>query len=367
METSLTVLRPKILERYVAREFLKLQSLSLLTFISIYLIVDFFEKIDRLVRAQLGLIELCQYLFLKIPFALGQVIPPAVLLGVLLTFGLLSRNQETLAIRTCGLDILRLSRPLFMLAGVAVGILLALNLYLIPWSQGRLNLFWDTQVQKKPAPSLLKLEHLWYKGDQAIYNILLFRKDTQTLEGVKIYLFDRQFHLNQIIAAHRARWDGDHWRFYRGFIQTFGPGGVAAGEQFQVCDLKLTERPEDFAALEKKVTEMDMGELSRYVQRLERDGYKSTAYRLEMQSRLALSVTPVILMMLGVGLAIRREQPYLPAVVAVGLGLMFGYWVFFGFSASLGQAERLPVLWAVWFPHLVFAAMALGLLRQVTR
>ncbi len=361
------MLRPRILEEYVAREFLKLQGLSLVTFISIYIIVDFFEKIDRLVKAQLGLLDLCFYLLLKIPFALGQVIPAAVLLGVLLTFGLFSRSHETMAIRTCGIDILRLSRPLFLLTGATMAILLGLNLYVIPWSQSRLNLFWDTQVQKKPPPSLLKLEHFWYKGDQAIYNIVLFRKDRQTLEGVKIYLFDRQFHLSQIIAAREARWVNDHWQFYQGFIQTLGPGGVEPGEQFEQRDMNLTERPADFAALEKKVTEMDWGELRHYVHRLERDGYKSTAYRLELQSRLALAVTPLILMMLGLGLAIRREQPYIPAVVALGLGLMFAYWVIFGFSASLGQAERLPIICAVWFPHAVFAALALGLLRQATR
>jgi lipopolysaccharide export system permease protein len=366
MET-LTALRPRILERYVAREFLKLQALSLVAFISIYIIVDFFEKIDRLVRAQLGLVDLGRYLLLKIPFALGQVLPAAVLLGVLLTFGLLSRSQETLAIRTCGLDILKLSRPIFLLAGAAAVLLLALQLYLIPWSQGRLNLFWETQVQKKPPPSLINLEHFWYKGDQAIYNILLFRKDIQTLEEVKIYLFDRQFHLTEIIAAHRARWHGSFWRFHQGFIQTLGANGVESGETFEERDLVLTERPEDFSALEKKVTEMDLGELYRYVRRLERDGYKSTPYRLELHDRFSLSLTPLILAMMGLGLAIRRGQVYIPVMVTVGLGLMFGYWVFLGFCASLGQAESWPILLAAWFPHLLFGGVAAGLLRHAAR
>lgn len=361
------VFRPRLLERYVGREFLKLMGLCLTAFISIYLIVDFFEKIDRLVRAQLGLGDFCYYFLLKIPFALGQVLPAAVLLGVVLTFGLFSRTHETLAIRASGLDILRLTRPIFLLAGVVALLLLALNAYLIPWSQGRSYLFWETRVQKKPPPGLLNLAQFWYKGDGAIYNIVLFRKDTQTMEGVKIYLFDRQFHLHQIVAANRAQWQGNHWRFYQGFIQHVGAEGAASGETFQERDLKLTERPEDFAALEKKSAEMDLGELSRYVERLERDGYKSTPYRLELQNRLALSLTPLLLAMLGLGLALRREMVHLPGMVALGLGLMFGYWVFFGFCASLGQAGRWPLLWAVWLPHLLFGLLGFGLMRRVTR
>lgn len=359
-------MRPRILERYLAREFLKLVGLSLAVFISIFLIVDFFEKIDRLVQARLGPADLLRFLLLKVPFAMGEVIPPAVMLGVILTFGLMSRRHETMAIRTSGLNILRLTRPLFLLAALLVVLLLSLKLYLIPWSQGRFHIFWQTQVEKKPPPSLHNLEHFWYKGDQVIYNILMFRKDIQTLEGVKIYLFDRQFHLIQIIAASRAQWQGNHWRFYEGMIQTFDDSGGEAGEHFKERDLVLTERPEDFTDLEKKVTEMDLTELYRYVQRLERDGYKSTSYRLDLYSRISLSLAPLILIMLGLGIILRKEQAHIPTKVAMGLGLLFVYWLFFGFCVSLAQAGRWPLILAVSLPHLVLGTLAILQLRRVT-
>ena len=362
------VLRSHILEKYVAREFLKLVGLSLVTFVSLFIIVDFFEKIDRLVRAQLGPGALLEYLILKLPFAFGQVLPAAVLLGVMLTFGLMSRSHETMAIRTSGLNILSLIRPIIIYSGVVALLLLALNLYLIPWSQGRLDVFWQTQVDKKPPRNLHNLEHFWYKGDQAIYNIVMFRKDIQTLEGVKIYLFDRQFHLVQIIAAARAQWQGDRWQFSEGYVQFFDAGtGAVTGEKFQQRDLVLTEHPKDFADLEKKVTEMDVNELYRYTARLERDGYKSTSYRVDLYSRFSLALTPLIMVMLGLGLALRHEQIHLTSMVAVGLGLMFVYWLFFGFCASFGQAGSIPVLLAVIAPHLGFGAVAARLLHQVVR
>jgi lipopolysaccharide export system permease protein len=359
--------RSPILEKYVAREFLKLMGLSLLTFVSLFIIVDFFEKIDRLVRAQLGATELFVYLILKLPFAIGQVLPAAVLLGVMLTFGLMSRSHETMAIRTSGVDILSLIRPTVIYSGAVALLLLALNLYLIPWSQSELNLFWQTQVDKRPPRNLHTMEHFWYKGDQAIYNIVMFRKDNQTMEGVKIYLFDRQFNLVQVVAAARAQWQGDHWRFYQGYIQNFDGTGTITGDKFQERDLVLTEQPQDFAELEKKVTEMDMYELYRYVERLERDGYKSTPYRVDLYSRFSLSVTPLILVFMGLGLALRHEQIHITSMVAGGLGLMFGYWLFFGFCASFGQAGNLPPLLAVITPHLAFGILDFMLLRQVAR
>ncbi|HZE21107.1 MAG TPA: LPS export ABC transporter permease LptG [Desulfobaccales bacterium] len=359
--------RSLILEGYVGREFLKFMGLSLVTFVSLFVVVDFFEKIDRLVRAQLGAEQLLEYLLLKLPFAVGQVLPAAVLLGVMLTFGLMARSHETMAIRTSGLDILSLIRPTLIYSAVVTLLLLSLNLYLIPWSQGQMDLFWQTQVEKKPPRNLHKLEHFWYKGDQAIYNIVLFRKDIQTLDGVKIYIFNRQFRLVQIIAAARAQWEGDHWRFFNGYIQSFDSAGVVTGEKFRQRDLKLTESPKDFASLEKKVTEMDVNELYRYTNRLERDGYKSTPYRVDLYNRFSLSLTPLILVILGLGLALRQEQIYLTSMVGLGLGLMFLYWLFFGFCASFGQAGSIPPLLAVIAPHLAFGTGAVVLLRQVTR
>ncbi|MCK9378028.1 MAG: LPS export ABC transporter permease LptG [Syntrophobacterales bacterium] len=359
--------RSHILEHYVAREFVKLMALSLLTFVSLFVVVDFFEKIDRLVRAHLGAAKLLEYLILKLPFAVSQVLPAAVLLGVMLTFGLMSRSHETMAIRTSGLNILCLMRPIIIYAGLVALLLLSLNLYLVPWSQGQLSVFWQTEVEKKPPRNLHNLEHFWYKGDQAIYNIVMFRKDIQTLEGVKIYLFDRQFHLVQIVAAARAQWQGDHWHFFDGYVQTFDANGVVVGEKFHERNLMLTEQPKDFADLEKKVTEMDVNELYRYMERLERDGYKSTPYRVDLYDRFSLAATPLILVILGLGLALRHEQIHITSMVAAGLGLMFGYWLFFGFCASFGQAGSFPPLLAVIAPHLVFGGLAVVLLRQVTK
>jgi lipopolysaccharide export system permease protein len=360
-------LRPRLLENLVAREFLKIFFLSLTAFLTIYLVVDFFEKINHLVKANLGLAGMGRYLLLQAPIALEQVLSPAILLGAMLTFGLLSRTRETMAIRTSGLDILQLTRPILLLAALAVAFLLALQLYLIPWCRATLNLFWETQVQKKPPRSLINPEHFWYKGDRAIYNILLYRKDLQTLEGVKIYRFDEQFRLVQVVAARRAVWQEGHWQLYQGIVQTFDSPEEDQLKSFQEMDLVLTETPEDFGGLERKISEMDVRELWWFMNRLERDGYKSTSYWLEFQNRFSMSLVPLVLATLGLGLSLRRANIFIPGLVAVGLGIMFTYWLLLGFSTSLGQAGRWPIIWAAWMPHLLFASVAVLILRRATR
>ncbi len=364
---AVPTLRPRLLGKYISREFLKIFLLSLTAFLTLFLVVDFFEKIDHLVRANLGLSDMGHYILLKVPAALGEVLSPAMLLGAMLTFGLLTRTRETMAIRTSGLNILRLTRPVLMIAVLAAAVLLVLNLYLIPWSQNSLNLFWETKVQRKPPRSLTNLEHLWYKGDRAIYNILVYRKDMQTLEGVKIFRFDDHFNLTQVIAARQAVWRTGKWILHQGLVQNFGQKGEGQIQTFQEMDLSLTETFKDFGGLERKITEMDVEEILRLAHHLERDGYKSRSYRLEVQNRFAMALVPVVLTALGLGLALRKENVFIPGMVAIGFMVMFAYWLCLGFSTSLGQAARWPVLCAAWLPHVCFGAGATILLSNATR
>lgn len=364
---SLGLLRFSILERYVAREFVFFFLLTLLTMAAIYLIVDFFEKIDRLLRAQLNLSVMLSYFSFKMPLALGQVMPAAVLLAVMITFALLSRHNETIAIKTAGINVVGLLKPLLMLAGLFSGILLALNLYLIPWSTQRVNEIWETQVEKKPSRSLMNLERFWYKGDRTIFNILMFHKDTQALEGVKIYFFDQQFRITQIVAAARAQWTGKDWRFYQGLIQSFQPDGMLKGEVFQEQTIALTERPEDFSNLERKITEMDFSDLYLYAHRLERDGYDPTQYRVDLLGRISLSLTPLIVTLIGGGLILQREKSNIPAGIATGIGIVFVYWLILSFFLSMGQVGRLPAYAAAWLPNILFGLGGLFLLSRVSR
>ena len=80
---------------------------------------------------------------------------------------------------------------------------------------------------------------------------------------------------------------------------------------------------------------------------------------MDLYSRLSLALTPLMMVILGLGLALRHNEIHLTSIVALGMGLMFAYWLFFGFCASFGQAGRWPALLAVTFPHLVFGAAAL--------
>lgn len=367
MNRQLGFFQPRLLFGYIAGEFWRNFLLTLAAFVSIYLIIDLFEKIDRLLRAQLNFGTILEYFAAKMPVAASQVLPAAVILAVIITFGLLSRHNETIAIKCAGLDIVRMLRPILLISLSLSLMLLFLNLYVNPWLTQRVNIIWETKVDKKPTRELIELKYLWYKGDRAIFNISEFRKHTKVMENVKIYVFDQQFHLSQFIAAKKAHWTGNRWLFSDGMVQTFVPGGQIIAETFAERTIIMTERPEDFANLERKVTEMNAKDLFRYIQRLERDGYDSRPYWVELHSRIAMSLTPLIVTLIGGSIIFRQGKSNIPLGIALGIALIFIYWLMYSLFLSLGQVGKMPIVLSAWLANIIFGLVGVVILQRADR
>ncbi len=62
-----------ILDRYVVHYFVKTFVVTLLSIVAIYLVVDFFDHLGRLLEAGATLFAMVKYFLYKIPFLLSQV------------------------------------------------------------------------------------------------------------------------------------------------------------------------------------------------------------------------------------------------------------------------------------------------------
>ena len=108
-----------IISRYIVSSYLAIIALCAGAFTSIYLVIDFLEKIGRFTRAQGKLQHILLFFLYKAPEIVNQVTPLAVLMATLLTLGMLSLNSELTAMRGCGLSLARITAPIFAIAAVA--------------------------------------------------------------------------------------------------------------------------------------------------------------------------------------------------------------------------------------------------------
>jgi lipopolysaccharide export system permease protein len=355
----------RVISRYISLELAKIIAICLGAFIAIYLVIDFFERIDDFLEAKLPLSLALHFFMLKLPLVVQQGIPMSVLMGTLITLGLMARSNELMVLKASGIGPVLVVGPIVTLALLASILDFALSEYLVPLTSTRANYIWNVQVMNHPLPTSFSEEKVWYKSGQVIYNIRVLHAKRGLLEGVTIHMLDGNFRLTERLDARRGEWDGKSWIFSDGiFIRRTDDGNFTA-EHFQSRRFDLKERPQDFQHLEKASEEMTLAELSSYVAEIESEGYDSTRYRVDFHGRIAFPFTSLIMAFLGIGVALYRGKKGGIAVgVAASVALAFIYFLMFQFMLSVGYTGNLQPVLAAWMPNISFTIASMYIFSQ---
>src|SRR6185437_4831410 len=119
----------KTLQRYIRREVAASAAVGLLLFTFVIFMQDLGRALEAAVQVNGGaLLEL-----------VGDVLPMALLVGVLIGLGRLSVDGELTAMRANGASSRRLMRPILELAGAATALALVITLGWAPAARQRLN------------------------------------------------------------------------------------------------------------------------------------------------------------------------------------------------------------------------------------
>ena len=349
-----------IIDKYLTREIFKQFGLVLTAVVGIYIAVDIFENVDKFLESGLPATRIVTYLLLKLPLILVQIIPVVILLAILVTFGLMNKNNEIIALKCGGISVYYLLRPIIIIGIVFAGLLFLLSESMVPISISKANHIWQVEIKKKTTMTA-RQKNIWIKGHRSIYFISYFNPKDLTVSGITLNYFDHDFKLIRRIDAPKGKFQNGHWVLYDLMEQDLDSqsGDYRINfhdEQIQQIDFS----PEDLKRAAKKSEEMNFRELYAYVQAVESEGYDATPYRVDFHAKFALPVACIILCLIATGIAAkRRSRESISLVVAYGIGIVFLYWILNSFCLSLGYGGLLPPVIAAWISNFVFGCYAL--------
>lgn len=340
-----------ILDRYLMRGFMRIFVLSLLCTTMLYLIVDFFDRIDKLLQAGAPLGTSLRYFLYKLPLLISRVFGFAALFSTLFSLGMLSRTHEITAMRASGLSLRRLTFPLLLLS-------VAIALFIFFWNEALVPIFtresqtiYQVEVRKKQPKNLIGAKELWIRGEDSFVSVDSFNAKRNTLEGVVIYLLDQDFGLRGVIEAPWARWDGNRWEARGATEWLFRPEGQIL-HQKAVAHLPLTETPEDLKIFAREPEELGFFELKKQIADLKAKGIDTSEHQVDLHIKLALPLISPLMVFLAIPFALRQGSR---GGIALSFGLTlligFGYWVMLGFSTALGYTATFPPWVAAWLPN----------------
>ena len=351
-----------IINRYIIRELLKFFVFILLGVIVLYLVVDFFEKLDNFIEAGVGGGRIVQFFLLNIPFITAQVTPLAILLAILVVFGLMNKNNEIIAFRSSGVSIYALLKPVLGLGAViSIGLFFFSDL-VVPLNMDNATKIWMVDVRKKELVTTRR-QNIWIRGNQTITKIAVYNPEKETIHGLTIYGFDNQFSLVRRVDAAEGVYRENQW-VLSDIIEQYRTSGSEelTYREFDSKREALGFSPEDFRHVIKTPSEMRFMELLEYTRDLASQGYSVVSHRVDLHAKISFPLVCVVLSVIGMGLATRTSaKESLPIKISYGLGIAFCYWVAHSFFVSLGYGEMIPPLVAAWITNLLFAAIGVAI------
>ena len=346
--------------RHLIAEVLRTFLLMMIAFVAISILVYFFDRFDDFLKqgAPAGTIAL---LFLyRVPLIVGQVMPIAVLAGALVGLGLLARNNEFVALRSCGVSLGQITLPL-----VALAVLIALANFLwdetvVPVTARRAQEIWSQDVKKRKGPAgVFAGRDIWFHGRAGFYNINRVAPRRRMLYGLTIYqVRGDEFRPTRVIDISTAEWTDGRWQFNGARTVRYDADGVHSVNGLPP-HFSLPESLDDFSVVALEPEETSYSMLKRQIRSLRSKGVDASESLVDLHLKVATPFAAVVMMLLAVPLATRGTRATsLPAAIGLGFAIGMSYFFVVGFSRALGQTGSLPPFVAAWTANAVFAVIA---------
>ena len=350
---------PTLLDDLIVRDFFTYVLLILATFLLLLLVFTFFELLSDILHNQVSPFVVIEYLLNLTPYLIYQLTPLSVLLGVLVTFGLMQKANEVTAMKASGISIYRVIFPVLVISGVLATALFFFDQIYLPHANQRQDEL-RNRIKGKAAQTYLRPDRKWIFGEHStIYYYRFFDPDRDEFGSISAFQFDPQtFEFTHRIYAARAHWQEDlhKWVYEHGWERAFRGPAMESFRNFDAETFAQSDEPPQYFKKEvKQSSEMNYDELSDYIRDLQQGGYDVVRLRVQLQKKLAFPIITFVMAILAVPFALSAGRRGALTGVAISIGVAVIYWTVSSLFEAMGNLSQLPPALAAWSPDLIFA------------
>lgn len=363
---------PQVIDTYILNTFLFYFILLLVSFVLMVEVFTFFELLSDIIKNKIPMNRVLTYLLFLSPKLLYESAPLAVLVAVLVTFGVLTKNNEVTAFKACGVSMYRLSFPVLVLATAMSGALFAFDHYYVPEANRKQDAI-RNEIKGRPIQTYLRPDRKWYMGESGsrMYYYKYFEPSENVMVGVSVYDLDPQtYHMRRMINAERARWEPslNTWIFQNGQMREVDGIRVVKFQDFPhqtATFAELDESPGYFRREVKLSQQMNFIELDHYIKELSASGLDTVKLQVQLHSKFAVPLFALIMALISIPFAFLTGSRGAMAGVGASLGIAIVYWSVTKLFEQIGFLNQLPPEIAAWSPDILFSLAGFYLLIRM--
>ncbi len=359
----------QLVDTYVLSTFLFYFAVLLAGFVAMSHVFIFFELLGDIVQRGIAWSRVLSYHLFLTPKLIYDAAPFGVLVGVLVTFGVLTKNNEITAMKACGVSLYRLAAPVLLVTLGFSGLLFAFDHYYV----AEANIIQDTilnEIKGRPKQTYLRPDRKWIlsRGSR-IYYYKFLDPAQNVMAGVNVYeLNPSTFALTRHISAESARWEPSRktWIYQNGWVRDFEGVRVRSFQGFRTTAIPGYDEPPGFF-LPQLTTDKQMNfrQLARYIGELDRSGFDTVRLRVQFHKKFSTPVFAAIMALLAAPFAFLAGHRGAMAGVGVSFGIAIAYWSVSLLFVQIGNLNQLPAAVAAWSPDAVFTLAGMYLFTRM--
>jgi LPS export ABC transporter permease LptG len=348
----------QILDSYVLSSFLFYFVLWLCGWVMMVQVFTFFDLLGDIVKNHIPMSHVITYHVFLTPKLIYETLPLSVLLAVLVTFGVMTKNNEVTAFKACGIGVRRLGLPVLLMSGLLSAGLFAFDYDWLP----RANQIQDAllnEIKGRPVQTYLHPERKWMIHDYRIFYFKYFDPSEKLM--VEPYVFEldpKTFHVVREINANRARWQQNikSWVWEQGVARDLCGVDECKLQDFTVTTFpEMTEVPDDFLKEVKQDQQMNYAELGSYIRDLQDSGFDTVKLRVQYYKKFAVPFFALIMALISIPFGFLVGNRGAMAGVGISVAVAMTYLGIGQFFEQVGNVNYLPPVVAAWAPDALFA------------
>jgi LPS export ABC transporter permease LptG len=358
----------QLVDSYVLSSFLLYFFLWLAAFVTLAEVYNFFELLSDVVSHHIPIARLATYHLFLTPLLIYETMPTAVLLSVLVTFGVMTKNNEVTAFKACGISVRRLGMPVLLMSGVLSAALFAADYSWIP-TANRIQDEIHNEIKGRPHQTYLHPERKWLIHDYRIFYVRGF--DSSENMMIEPYVFEiepKTFRMIREISANRARWQPNikQWVWEQGTARDVCGIKECKHVDFPVATFpEIVEEPEDFRIPVQQNQQMNYRQLGDYVKYLGDRGFDTQKLQVQYYEKFSVPVFGLIMAFMSVPFGFMVGNRGAMAGIGVSIGIGMAYQGIVKLFEQMGNVNYLPAEVAAWSPDALFLLAGLYLLLQM--
>ena len=347
----------KVLDKYILRQIIVMFLMGVFVFSTIIFASDtFITLIKQITQFGIPFKVALIMILLNLPSVIVLSIPMGVLLSTVMVLNKLSLASEITVMRSCGIGLNRIAKPIFIFAVIMSLSTFIINESVAPimsrqskdlalWALGQKNIPEGKQnfVFKEIGDNwyLKRLFYVGYSHKKTLYNVTVL--DNSKPDTI------------QVLQAREGKTSPEGWLFQKGAIYTIDTDGQVLNTT--LFDNSTVKFGLDLSKeLNKNLAnEMNFISLAKYLAKKELSPEDKRAFTVQLFDKLALPLATIVFVLIGVPLAITPPRVRYNRGFLFSILIVFAFYVLRALSISFGNAGSIPPWIAAWLPDIILA------------